>query len=130
MVNNFDSHVPSLCKTDRIRLHVSRDVSYPGLVLVGGGAVVVVEGVEVVVVLGADVEGEVAGLGSASGDEHGTLVVVDEADWLGSETVAAHPKFEKRVSRVSVLPSAKRVVEVMSRMKPAASTPTVALVPV
>jgi hypothetical protein len=51
MVNYFDSHVPSLCKTDRIRPHVSRDVSYPGLVVVGDGAVVVVEEIEVVVVL-------------------------------------------------------------------------------
>ena len=50
--------------------------------------------------LGADVDVVVGRLGRVSGDEHATVVVVGGAGWWGSETVAAHPKFEKRVSRV------------------------------
>jgi len=98
--------------------------------VVGGGVVVVDDAVvDVDVALEADVVVDVGGLASVSGDEHGNVVVVGEVGWLGRDTVGAHPKFENRVWRVRALPSANRVVEVTSRMKPAASTPIVSLVP-
>jgi hypothetical protein len=65
---------------------------------------------------------------AVSGDRHGAAVG-GGAGWSGMVTVGAQPKFDRRVRRLIVLPSAKRSVAVTSRMKPAASIPMCSSVP-
>jgi hypothetical protein len=82
--------------------------------VLGEGAVVGVEGTDVVVVVGAT---PVSGVAQSTG-------AVEVPVWLGIKTVPAQPKFEKWASRVTEPPSVKLTVEIDSRMNPEASIET------